>query len=115
MHQHKQNKTEYLHFLAELHHLHVSNYYEAVEIGLYTGILPKLNLHAHNTCISIIKKKSKQNLIFTIPCRATSSAYVPLFRGSSKAPLSVYYAYFPDWQDITWAIYGYWLLGILLV
>ena len=28
----KQNKTEYLKFLAELHHLQISNYYKAVEI-----------------------------------------------------------------------------------
>jgi len=27
-------------------------------------------------------------------------SYVPLLRGSSKAPLGVYYAYFPDWQGL---------------
>ena len=26
--------------------------------------------------------------------------YIPFLRGSSKAPLGVYYAYFPDWQGL---------------
>ena len=39
----------------------------------------------------------------------TTYIYIPLLRGSLKAPLGVYYAYFPDWQglpDIAWAVSG---------
>ena len=33
-------------------------------------------------------------------CLSITYYYIPLLRENSKVPISVYYTYFPDWQEL---------------